>query len=80
MTKIDGWGPVVRRGEALSSQLVRLENALANKAAYANRLENLLRARTERIDELANTIALLREQNQRLDAEAERYYKMLAAG
>ena len=37
-------------------------------------------ARLARIDELANTVAMLRDQNKRLDDEAERYYQMLAAG
>ena len=77
MTKIDGWGPVVRRGEILGAQLVRLENALANKAAYANRLEVLLRSRTKRIDELANTIAALRDQNRRLNEEADHLAEMV---
>ena len=63
----------------LGAQLIRLQHELSRKQDYANRLETLLRARTERIDELANTIAALREQNQRLDAEAERYFQMLAA-
>jgi hypothetical protein len=31
----------------------------------------LLRSRTERIDELANTIAVLRDQNRRLNEEAD---------
>ena len=79
MTKIDGWGPVVRRGEILGAQLTRLQHELSRKQDYANRLEVLLRSRTKRIDELANTIAVLRDQNRRLDDEAERYYRMLAA-
>ena len=64
----------------LRIELIKLRRDLTNKAGYATRLEILLRSRTERCDELANTIAALREQNQRLDAEAEHYFRMLAAG
>jgi hypothetical protein len=61
----------VERSGALGSQLVQLQNELANKTHYATKLEDLLRSRTERIDELANVIAVLREQNRRLSEEAD---------
>jgi len=77
MTKIDGWGPVVRRGEILGAQLTRLQHELSRKQDYANRLEVLLRSRTKRIDELANAVATLRDQNRRLDQECERLVDMV---
>jgi uncharacterized protein (DUF2252 family) len=72
------WHQVHARSDGLGLQLVRLENALADKAAYANRLEDLLRVRTERCDQLANTVAMLRQQNKRLSEEADHYCQMLA--
>ena len=51
--------------------------ATSNKEGYADRLEVLLRARTERMDELANTIATLREQNRRLNEEADHLAEMV---
>jgi uncharacterized protein HemX len=67
----------VRRGNTLGSQVVRLQDALAAKAAYANRLEGLLRSRSAQIDELNGKVEQLRAANARLDAEAERYAKMV---
>jgi hypothetical protein len=66
-----------RNIDELRTVIIQLPQDLTNKTGYASRLEVLLRARTERIDELANTIAVLREQNQRLDAEADRLAEMV---
>jgi len=76
MPKIKMWEPT-RRRDALGSQLVRLQIELADKMRYAARLEVLLRTRTKRIDELTGTVERLREQNRRLDQEAERYAEMI---
>jgi hypothetical protein len=67
----------VRSSNGLGSQVVRLQNALADKSAYANRLEGLLRARTARIDELNGRLEQARAQNQRLDQECERLCEMV---
>ena len=70
--------PLERSVDELRTVIVQLRRDLTNKTRYATRLEYLLRSRTERIDELANTIAVLREQKRRLDEEAERYAQMVA--
>jgi CII-binding regulator of phage lambda lysogenization HflD len=80
MVKLDGWGPPIRGRVVLGAQLTRLQAELARKTQYAAKLELALHQRSQRIDELANTIATLREQNRRLDEEAENYFRMLAAG
>ena len=64
---------------ALRSELIKLRHELRTKQTALGGLELALRERSERIDELANAIAVLRDQNRRLDAEAEHYFKMLAA-
>ena len=69
-----------RNVDELRTVIIQLRRQLTHKTGYAAKLELVLHQRTERIDELANTIATLREQNQRLDAEAEHYFRMLAAG
>ena len=65
--------------DALALKLVRLNSELATKTQYADRLQYLLHKRTQRIDELTGTIDQLREQNRRLDAEAEHLAAMVAA-
>jgi hypothetical protein len=68
-----------RNIDELRTENIRLRHELQTKQSQVGGLKPL-HQRTERIDELANTIAVLREQNQRLDAEAEHYFRMLAAG
>jgi septal ring factor EnvC (AmiA/AmiB activator) len=68
-----------RNVDELRTVVIQLRHELGNKRRHVGQLKTLLLQRTERIDELANTIATLREQNQRLDAEAENYFRMLAA-
>jgi hypothetical protein len=58
---------------------IQLRHDLGNKLRYVEQLKTLLHQRTERIDELANTIAVLREQNRRLEAEADHLAQMVAA-
>jgi hypothetical protein len=69
--------PLEQDNAALRSELVKLRHDLANKTGYAGRLEVLLRARTERIDELANVVAVLRDQNRRLNEEADHLAKLV---
>jgi regulator of replication initiation timing len=52
---------------------------LENKQGAVERLELLLQERLTKIDELHGTIDRLREQNRRLDAEAEHLAEMVAA-
>jgi len=66
-----------RNVDELRTVIIRLRRDLTNKEGYADRLEVLLRARTERMDELANTIATLREQNRRLNEEADHLAEMV---
>jgi hypothetical protein len=62
------------------SELVRLRSDLTNKVGYAATLELVIKQRAQTIDNLNNKIEQLRTTNQRLDAEAEHYFRMLAAG
>jgi chromosome segregation ATPase len=66
--------------DQLRTTVIQLRHELQTKQSQLGGLKLALHQRTERIDELANTIATLREQNQRLDAEAEHYFRMLGAG
>jgi chromosome segregation ATPase len=66
-----------RNVDELRTVIIQLRRDLTNKEGYAGRLEVLLRARTERMDELANTIATLREQNRRLNEEADHLAEMV---
>jgi len=65
-----------RNIDQLRTVIIQLRRDLTNKEGYADRLEVLLRARTERMDEQANTIATLREQNRRLGEKADHLAKM----
>ena len=76
--------PLERQCEALKTENVCLRSELRHKQDFVGRLEYLLHQRTEmidalhgRIDQLNATIDRLREQNRRLDAEAERYAEMV---
>ena len=63
--------------EQLRADNVRLRHQLTTKTGYAAKLELVLRQRSERIDELTTTIDRLREQNRRLDEEADRLAEMV---
>lgn len=65
--------------DGLRTEIVRLRHELTNKTQYAERLEVLLRERMERIDELTAKLEQAREQNRKLEAEAEHLCQMLAA-
>jgi hypothetical protein len=64
---------------AARTEIVRLRSDLTNKAGYAATLELVLKQRTETIDQLNARLEQARVQCQRLDAEAEHYFQMLAA-
>jgi hypothetical protein len=69
-----------REVDTLKITVIQLRRDLTNKTGYATRLELVLRQRMERIDQLNGQLEQVREQNRRLDAEAEHYFQMLAAG
>jgi hypothetical protein len=73
--------PAVRVLELAIDQLrtenIRLRHELHIKQTALGGLKLTLNQRIERCDELANTIATLREQNRRLDEEAERLAEMV---
>jgi hypothetical protein len=68
---------VARECKALKTQLALLHTELRHKQDFVGRLEYLLHQRTEMIDALHGRIDQLREQNRRLDAEAERLAEMV---
>jgi FtsZ-binding cell division protein ZapB len=68
-----------RENDALKTTIVCLRRDLSNKAQFVDRLEFLLRERMETIDALHSTIDRLREQNRRLDEEAEHLAQLVSA-
>jgi len=83
--------PWPRRTSAAVTQLRReldssrtticsLRRELENKEGAVGRLELVLRERLETIDALRSKLDQLRATNQKLDAECESYFQMLAAG
>ena len=68
-----------RNVDELRTVIIQLRHELGNKHRHVGQLKTLLLQRTECIDELANTIAVLREQNRRLEAEADHLAQMVAA-
>ena len=69
--------PLERQCEALKTQNICLHSELRHQQDFVGRLKFLLRERLNKIDQLNATIDRLREQNRRLDAEAERYAEMV---
>jgi len=63
--------PLEQENDALKTTIIQLRRKLTNKEGYATKLELVLHQRMEQIDELANTIATLRDQNRRLNEEAD---------
>ena len=63
----------------LRTDNIRLRHQLRTKQTALGGLELALHQRMERIDELIATIDKLREQNKRLDQEAEHLAQMVAA-
>jgi TolA-binding protein len=66
--------------DELRGVVIELRHQLQTNQAQVGGLKLALHQRLETIDELRATIDQLRATNQKLDAEAERYYRMLAAG
>jgi hypothetical protein len=58
--------PTERENDALRMVVIQLRHELQTKQTALCGLELALRERSERIDELANAIAVLRDQNRRL--------------
>jgi hypothetical protein len=69
--------PLERQCEALKTQNICLHTELRHQQEFVGRLKFLLSERLNRIDQLNAIIDRLREQNRRLDAEAERYAEMV---
>jgi hypothetical protein len=66
-----------RQLNATRLKLLRANDELRTKQIYCERLEHLLHQRTEMVDALHGRIDQLREQNRKLDAEAERLAEMV---
>ena len=60
--------------------VIQLRHQLETRENAVRRLEILARARSTRIDNLTGTIDQLRDQNRRLDAEADRLAEMVRLG
>ena len=63
--------PVERERDRLRTEVVRLKHDLEGKEQFLNRLQFLLRRRTETIDDLTGKLEAARAANQKLDAECE---------
>jgi hypothetical protein len=70
-------GQLEQEIDALKTVVIRLRRELQNKQGANGRLKLLLRERLARIDELTGTIDRLRDQNRRLDEEADRLAEMV---
>jgi hypothetical protein len=69
--------PIERERDHLRTEVVRLKHDLEGKEQFLNRLQFLLRRRTETIDDLTGKLEAARAANQKLDAECERYAEMV---
>ena len=65
--------------DAARSEIIRLRDQLRAKQTALGGLELALQARHQTIDQLNARLEQARVQCQRLDAEAEHYFQMLAA-
>jgi len=72
-----GAAALERNLDELRTTVIKLRHELTNKEGYAATLELVLRQRMERIDQLNGQLEQVREQNRRLDAEAERLAEMV---
>jgi predicted RNase H-like nuclease (RuvC/YqgF family) len=68
-----------REVDGLRTTIVCLRREIENKQGAVGRLETLLRERLTRIDELNAKLEQAREQNRRLEAEAEHLAAVIAA-
>jgi hypothetical protein len=71
--------PVERECDRLRTEVVRLKHDLESREQFLNRLQFLLRRRTETIDDLTGKLQQARAANQKLDAERE-HLAQLAKG
>jgi hypothetical protein len=69
-----------RQLDAAQLKLLKANAELEHKAQIVSRLETLVNERNACIDALHGRINQLREQNQRLDAEADRLAEMVRLG
>jgi hypothetical protein len=69
--------PLQQENNELKTTIVILRREVENREGHVGRLQFLLRERLNKIDQLNAVIDRLREQNRRLDAEAERYAEMV---
>jgi hypothetical protein len=69
-----------KENEPLRTVVIQLRDELRTKQTALSSLELALQARHQTIDALNGQLERVREQNRRLDAEAEHYFQMLAAG
>jgi hypothetical protein len=72
-----GAAKLERNIEELRTAVIQLRHQLTTKTGYAATLELVLRQRAETIDQLNARLEQVREQNRRLDAEAERLAEMV---
>jgi len=77
MWKFRRLNPIEKENAALKTTIVVLRHELTTKEDYAAKLELVLHQRLETIDTLRGTIDQLREQNRRLDEEADRLAEMV---
>jgi hypothetical protein len=68
---------IEKENDQLRTVVIQLRSELETRANAVRRLEILARARSTRIDNLTGTVDRLREQNRRLDAEADRLAEMI---
>jgi septal ring factor EnvC (AmiA/AmiB activator) len=66
-----------RQNDELAFKLLRAKEALQTAERHRVGLEVMLDARLERIDKLTAQVDQLREQNRKLDQEAERLAEMI---
>jgi hypothetical protein len=71
--------PVERQLDQLRTEVVRLRHDLKGKEQFVDRLQFLLRRRTETIDDLTGRLEQARAANEKLDAECE-HLAQLAKG
>jgi len=70
--------PIERENQALKTQLVLAHSQLENKDGAMRRLELVVRERNQRVDRLIATIDQLRQQNRKVDEEADRLSNLFA--
>jgi hypothetical protein len=69
--------PLERQNDELKLVVVRLRYELTSARQAVGRLRYLVRERSERVDQLTARVDQLRDQNRRLDQEADRLVEMI---